>query len=117
MSPIRPLNRPISQAPRSPAASGTSVASLERAGLTRLFANGPVAFRRVDEVTAQHVRVDGARLPRALVAGRVTDGQWLRFEKKGESVTVQVDLRATLDGEARFNELLSRLSGGWLPVH
>lgn len=117
MSPIRPLNRPISQAPRSPAASGTSVASLERAGLTRLFANGPVAFRRVDEVTAQHVRVDGARLPRALVAGRVTDGQWLRFEKKGDAVTVKIDLRATLDGESRFNDLLSTLAPGWQPLH
>lgn len=93
------------------------MANLERAGLKRLFANGPVAFRRVDEVTAQHVRVDGARLPRALVPGRVTDGQWLRFEKKGDAVTVKVDLRATLDGESRFNDLLSSLSSGWQPLH
>lgn len=93
------------------------MASLERAGLKRLFANGPVAFRRVDSVTPQHLTVDGAKLPRALVAGRVNDGQWLRFEQKGEAVTVKVDLRATLDGEQRFNDLLSSLSSGWQPAH
>lgn len=114
---LRPLQPRVSQALRSPAASGTSVAALERAGLRGLFARGEVAFRRVDEVTPRSVRIASARLPRALVKGALSDGQWLRFEKKGESVTVQVDLRATLDGEARFNELLSRLSGGWLPVH
>ncbi|MEW5743407.1 MAG: hypothetical protein AB1938_31140 [Myxococcota bacterium] len=102
---------------RSPASSGTSVAALERAGLRRLFAHGPVAFRRVDDVTATSMKVDGARLPRALVKGELADGQWLRFEKRGEAVSVHVDLRATLDGEERFNELLGRLAGGWLPVH
>lgn len=94
-----------------------SAAALERAGLRGLFVGGPVAFRRVDQVSAQGVHVDGVRLPRAWLAAEVSAGQWLRFEKKGDAVAVKVDLRATLDGEQRFNGLLSSLTRGWLPSH
>jgi hypothetical protein len=114
---IRRLQPRVSQGLRSPAAEGTSEAALARAGLKGLFAKGPVAFRRVDEATSNRLVVDGAVLPRALVRAALEPGQWLRFEKQGDVVSVRVDLRATLHGEARFNELLSTLSGGWQPVH
>jgi hypothetical protein len=85
---------------------------LTRAGLdaARLFVDGPVAFRRAERVTATHVEVDGARVPRALI-GPVTEGQWLRFSKAGDGrVEVRVDLRATLDAEARMCDLFERLT-------
>lgn len=81
-----------------------------------LFAQGPVAFRRVDQVTGTRLVVEGASLSRGLVAVAVQAGQWLRFEQRGDVVSVRVDLRATLNGEGRFNELLSSLSGSWQPV-
>jgi len=101
---------------RGPADTGTSRSALERAGLAGLFAGGPVAFRRVDAVTPAQLVVDGVRLSRALVAVRVQAGQWLRFEARGDAVSVRVDLRATLSAEARLNELFGRLAGGWQPV-
>lgn len=114
MSPIRRL----SAAPSPPVIRpGLSEASLERAGLKGLFADGPVAFRRVDAVTSNALEVDGARLPRSVAPAGLKAGQWLRFERRPEGVSVRVDLRATLDGEQRFNELLSQLVPGWRPPH
>jgi hypothetical protein len=93
------------------------VAQLERAGLRDLFARGPVAFRRVDRVTPRAVEVGGVLLPRAAVAGPLVEGQWLRFERRGEVVDLRVDLRATLEGERRFSTLLSSLAPGGRPLH
>jgi hypothetical protein len=76
-----------------------------------MFAWGPVAFRRVDTLQGTHAVVDGARVPRALLP-KVEAGQWLRFERdeRGQ-VDVQVDLRATLDGESKLDDLFEQLLG------
>lgn len=86
------------------ASAGVDVASL--------FGWKRVVYCPVESVSALGVTVElGGRqvvLPRALVAQARAD-QWLRFERSGEVVRVQVDLFATLKGEARLADLFQQL--------
>jgi len=88
---------------------------LARAGvdLSSLFGWQRVAFRRVEGVSAHGVTIEvGGRaidLPRAALPNVQAD-QWLRFERRGATVTARVDLPATLRGEARLADLFQRLA-------
>jgi hypothetical protein len=90
-------------------------ASLAGAGLTlkALFGWQKTAFRRVAEVTASHVSLDcdgrSVKLPRSLVPAVKAD-QWLRFERRGDDVSVSVDLAATLRAESRLSDLFQNLA-------
>lgn len=78
--------------------------------LKALFGWQKVAVRQVEEVTPAYIKVDGARLPRSLVAGNVVKDQWLKFSKGADGqVSVAVDLKATLVAEQRLNDLFVRL--------
>jgi hypothetical protein len=82
---------------------------LTAGGLKDLFGKSPVAYRRVDGVTATHVEVEGARLPRAAV-GDVAPGQWLKFSKRPDGgVQVAVDPQATRRAEGRLSGLFEAL--------
>lgn len=90
-------------------------AHLARAGvdLSSLFGWQRVAFRRVEAASASAVTIEvGGRaieLPRAVLPNVQAD-QWLRFERRGETVIARVDLSATLRGETRLADLFQRLA-------
>lgn len=109
-----PLQRTRSAGPEKSSNVDGLTSSFAAAGveLNTLFGWEKVAFRRVESVSVQRVAVEvGGRtveLPRSLVPTAQRE-QWLRFERNSGHVTVQVDLSATLRGEARLADLFLQL--------
>lgn len=97
-----------------PATTKVSVARLVASGvdLDALFAGGSSIRRRVcavePRVTIVELESADVALPLSFVPA-VGEGQWLRFTRRGAQVHVTVDLSATLDGEARFSDLMQAL--------
>lgn len=105
---------PLSKPGKNPRESRDLQAALVEAGVgvRELFGWQNVAFRRVEAVSATHVSLDfegrAVALPKSLFP-RVEADQWVRFERRGEAVTVALDLRATLRAESRMTDLFQSL--------
>jgi hypothetical protein len=113
MSDVRVGRRPPAQPAQTAKTPGLSENDLRSTGLdvAQLFGWKTTAFRRIEKVTATHVEIEGARVPRALINAKVVEGQWLRFTKEPNNrIGVSVDLKATLTGESRLSDLFQVLN-------